>query len=479
MWDELSEGSCIMVAAVEWPCCVDPWADRRSCPWLEIHQRWKAVIKPAAKFLHEVLCDFALPRDCMLCGGDLSKGEGNHLLEAEHWKTLREKLPEGRHVVAASMNFWQQWKLPEGTLRFNHVHGQVELSRGAAPSPSMRRESTGLSGQDRPQLLLRREVVPGRKGYRAKQPKPSVLQDSSAAARRSSTLTCITGLPAPRCLETSEVFREQMRHGQGRRQQVDWQIYPYLEPDTEPDPLAIQHFAWRLWLEFVAKPETLATIHRAFRPNRCFVCNTTVPMSQSFVQHLRTSAHFTALCSSVRGQSTLTAHPTQSFETPWGEILELDHLQLLLRQRRGHGVDDVEPLMLGVTEIEELAWRFWRQYVATAEATEEVQELLIQHEVFKESLVCAVCREALTSHGVGEHLRSPRHFRKLLWWLLQGDLLWREDLFRRGRHLRQSFQSFRWCLKLDHLHIFLTRVMNKTGSSKADEAVFEISKTRV
>ena len=38
---------------------------------------------------------------------------------------------------------------------------------------------------------------------------------------------------------------------------------------------------------------------------RCFVCNTTVPMSQSFVQHLRTSAHFTALCSSVRGQSKL------------------------------------------------------------------------------------------------------------------------------------------------------------------------------
>lgn len=137
------------------------------------------------------------------------------------------------------------------------------------------------------------QVVPGRKAYRAKQPKPSVLQDSSAAARRcipkhgshllivtvdttldaamtmhyykalhsirheishegsifymmmngknkkssnttsfplklrrlvvngrSSTLTCITGLPAPRCLETSEVFREQMRHGQGRRQQV-------------------------------------------------------------------------------------------------------------------------------------------------------------------------------------------------------------------------------------------------------------------
>lgn len=31
--------------------------------------------------------------------------------------------------------------------------------------------------------------------------------------------------------------------------------------------------------------------------------------------------------------------------------------------------------------------RFWRQYVATAEATEEVQELLIQHEVFQESLV--------------------------------------------------------------------------------------------
>ena len=38
---------------------------------------------------------------------------------------------------------------------------------------------------------------------------------------------------------------------------------------------------------------------------RCFVCNTAVPMSQSFVQHLRTSAHFTALCSSVRGQSKL------------------------------------------------------------------------------------------------------------------------------------------------------------------------------
>ena len=30
----------------------------------------------------QVLCDFALPRDCMLCGGDLSKGEGNHLLQA-------------------------------------------------------------------------------------------------------------------------------------------------------------------------------------------------------------------------------------------------------------------------------------------------------------------------------------------------------------------------------------------------------------
>ena len=41
----------------------------------------------------------------------------------------------------------------------------------------------------------------------------------------------------------------------------------------------------------------------------------------------------------------------------WQNSEELDHLQLLLRQRRGHGVDDVEPLMLGVTEIEELAWR--------------------------------------------------------------------------------------------------------------------------
>ena len=29
--------------------------------------------------------------------------------------------------------------------------------------------------------------------------------------------------------------------------QVDWEMYPYLEPDTEPDQLQIESFAWR-WL---------------------------------------------------------------------------------------------------------------------------------------------------------------------------------------------------------------------------------------
>jgi hypothetical protein len=27
--------------------------------------------------------------------------------------------------------------------------------------------------------------------------------------------------------------------------QVDWELYPYLEPDTEPDQLQIESFAWR------------------------------------------------------------------------------------------------------------------------------------------------------------------------------------------------------------------------------------------
>ncbi|CAL1140325.1 unnamed protein product [Cladocopium goreaui] len=447
---DLAEGT-IIVAAV-WPCSVDPWADRRSCPWLEIHSCWKGTMKPAAKALQEILCDFVLPRYCMVCKRDFPKGYGKHLLEVHHWECLRQQLPEGRHIVAASMSFWQRWQLAGNFLRFNHINGQVEVSGW---------EKT------RPKLLMRREVLPPSKTSKLR----------SSALRRSTSLTLLTGLPSPSTLDSGDVFfKEHLGTGHTRRHQVDWEMYPYLEPDTEPDQLQIESFAWRLWLEYVATDSALTAVHRFFNPGRCAICD--AKFSSSFAEHLCSRRHFSALFHAVSTMAPkMTTHPTQSMESQEGQVLDLDHLQLLLSRRKllSGGALRMEepPLMLGVTEIEEFAWRLWRQYVATVDATEDVQRLLIQHQVFQESLVCAVCRETLPCREVGQHLRSPGHFRKLLWWLFQANLLSRADLFRPNtRLLRQNFRAFDSSLKLNHLQMLITRV---TGTPKDGGVIFEIS----
>ncbi|CAK9084483.1 unnamed protein product [Durusdinium trenchii] len=44
-----------------------------------------------------------------------------------------DRLPTGKPVTELAAQFWQEWILPLGILRFNHLHGQVWICRGKAP----------------------------------------------------------------------------------------------------------------------------------------------------------------------------------------------------------------------------------------------------------------------------------------------------------------------------------------------------------
>ncbi|CAJ1411580.1 unnamed protein product [Effrenium voratum] len=409
MFNACEEGKPYVVVAGPQPCSLDPWADRRSCPWLLSLSRWKAAVQPAANVLHEVLYDADRPHYCTVCEVSVANF-AKHLFEARHWQQLCDKVPDGRPVVASGLCLWQQWDLPDGLVRFNHLHGQVELSRG---SPDHLRPTM----------------------FRRSSPSPS---------RRK--LTWLSGLPGAESLDNYNCCKE--RHALGHsRHQVDWDVFPYLELEGEPSHAAVKAFAWRLWLEHVwpkAWPllRQLRSIWEMRRPFWCSLCNSSMTLDQ-LPRHLRSRRHFAALLRCC----TQCQSPTQQLDT--AELLELDHLQLHI----SGGASAPSSRQL---EVEEFAWRLWREHVASPEAAEFVQEMLQQHEVFEESMVCGLCSENMGEH-VADHLRSPNHFRRLLWWLFQGDLM-TQPIFRPGAGaLIQSFQAFHKVLRLDHVQMHLTR----------------------
>ena len=58
----------------------------------------------------------------------------DHAPAPKHHRMLCDKyLPNGEPVVQAASKLWQQWDVPGGAIKFNHLNGKVLLWRGVPP----------------------------------------------------------------------------------------------------------------------------------------------------------------------------------------------------------------------------------------------------------------------------------------------------------------------------------------------------------
>lgn len=106
--------------------------DLSKCPWLHTKNTWRPVMQPRAELVEKILeaFDVYYPK-CLLCTNP--GGFAEHLPAQKHLRQLQDRLPTGKPVTELAAQFWQEWILPLGILRFNHLHGQVWICRGKAP----------------------------------------------------------------------------------------------------------------------------------------------------------------------------------------------------------------------------------------------------------------------------------------------------------------------------------------------------------
>lgn len=110
---------------------ITPKGDLNACHWLSTKNQWKPAMKNSVEIVEKILHAFDVWPECMLC----PKGVGfaEHVPAEKHLRALWEKLPTGKPVVECAKELWQEWTLPVGMIRINHVHGQVWIGRGRTP----------------------------------------------------------------------------------------------------------------------------------------------------------------------------------------------------------------------------------------------------------------------------------------------------------------------------------------------------------
>ncbi|CAE8654112.1 unnamed protein product [Polarella glacialis] len=122
-WTKLGE-------AIGMPTQID--GDFNSCPFLASKSQWKqASALPALrveKFLHAK----NIYPQCMLCPTGV--GFAVHVPAEKHMKKLCENLHEGIPLREVAAQFWQVWRVSGGAIRYNHLHGTVELCKGEPPA---------------------------------------------------------------------------------------------------------------------------------------------------------------------------------------------------------------------------------------------------------------------------------------------------------------------------------------------------------
>ncbi len=101
------------------------------CPWLSSRSMWSTAITTNASRLARLLQRHNVYPHCDICMSGWNSE--SHLPAADHFDALQLKIAHGVQIVDVATSMWQQWDVPGGAVRFNHIHGRIELWRGVPP----------------------------------------------------------------------------------------------------------------------------------------------------------------------------------------------------------------------------------------------------------------------------------------------------------------------------------------------------------
>mmetsp|Transcript_80619 Transcript_80619/g.261224 ORF Transcript_80619/g.261224 Transcript_80619/m.261224 type:complete len:942 (+) Transcript_80619:39-2864(+) len=102
------------------------------CPWLSSRNCWKTAIGPIAPKVTRLLQRYNIwEPDCKACAH--SQDFETHVPASKHYDSLCSRISDAEPVRSVAKQMWQQWIVPGGAVRFNHIHGRVEVLRGWPP----------------------------------------------------------------------------------------------------------------------------------------------------------------------------------------------------------------------------------------------------------------------------------------------------------------------------------------------------------
>lgn len=105
----------------------------KTCPFLSSRNAWKASIASPVSKVVKLLNKYNIWPECEVC--DRSLGLEEHVPAAKHYDCLTRKLPENVPVSTVAATLWQTWQVPGGAIRFNHLHGRIDIWSGPPPEP--------------------------------------------------------------------------------------------------------------------------------------------------------------------------------------------------------------------------------------------------------------------------------------------------------------------------------------------------------
>ena len=112
----------------------EPDGDWTSLQHLACSEAWKEAMRQRVEKLETWLFAKKVVADaCTVCkphGVGHLAGYSAHVCSKNHFKYLGWHLPNGGKVHEAGANLWQEWKVPGGGIRFNHVDGCIDMYRG-------------------------------------------------------------------------------------------------------------------------------------------------------------------------------------------------------------------------------------------------------------------------------------------------------------------------------------------------------------
>jgi len=276
-------------------------ATLQDCGWLATRNTWKQAFVNVAPKLAVLLRRYNIwEPGCKACanGQDFE----THVPAQKHIDSLRSQIPPDVPIKDISYQWWQQWNVPGGSIRFNHVHGSIEVWRGWPPLEERRLPAENTFP---PNLASLRNSVPPSVASIS----PNMLPATDIRLREPPTPAPAPGcggevlkyMGDPRQVMVTTLNNEGtwFRIGDAgfcSRPNGDWNAYPHLSSKTS-------------FKEFMkGRVDTVMAVLQKHQPNfwpECKLCG----RSRGFEEHICGPKHFKEL----QERFWKEGHPMQPF----------------------------------------------------------------------------------------------------------------------------------------------------------------------